>query len=182
MKKFSLIIFLVIFLCFNLAQVFGQPEGLTTHQSQEIHKEDDSHFHRHHFAVFIGATSQLEGKETHFTLGLDYSIRPFSTMRFGIGVFGEAIMASHTEWLLGFAFYYYLTENIWVRTGPGIEMSNVESEHGDHETESHKEFLYRIGMGYHFDIAGFAITPSIDVDIVDGKLFLVFGLSIGKSF
>lgn len=173
----------LLLLCLNLSQAFGQQHQSTSDQSHDTREEGEgSHFHRNHLAFFSGVTSELEAEKTHFTLGADYVNRPFSTKHWGIGVFGEAIMASHTEWLLGITCNYYFEENIWLRTGPGIEMVKVEGGHGDHDSETHKEFLYRIGLGYDFDVAGFTMAPSLDVDFVGGESFLVLGLNIGKGF
>ncbi|MGB5849654.1 MAG: hypothetical protein WBH40_14265, partial [Ignavibacteriaceae bacterium] len=58
-----------------------------------------------------------------------------------------------------------LTEHLWIRTGPGIEILQEENEHND-ETESKTEFLVRIGAGYDFHFGMFTVSPSIDIDFL----------------
>ena len=143
--------------------------------------ELENHFHYNHFAVFAGASSLFEREETHFTLGADY-IRYFSPeSNFAVGIYSEAIFAHHTEWVFGAVLFYGLTEHLWIRTGPGIEILQEENEHSG-ESESKTEFLIRIGAGYDFHLGNFTISPSIDIDFLRSTTTLVWGLNFGIGF
>jgi len=82
--------------------------GAGTH---ETHKP-----HQNHIAVFGGMTNNLEKKGSSPTIGLDFG-RNFTIGRtsVGVGFFGEAIVGSHTEWLLGALFYYKPARALWFR-------------------------------------------------------------------
>jgi hypothetical protein len=170
--KFILLVSLFILLPFYL---FAQ---------DEIHKtnsEEENHFHYNHFAVFAGASSLFEKNETHFTLGADY-IRYFSPeSNFAAGVFAEAIFAHHTEWLFGALLYYGLTEHLWIRTGPGIEILQEDLECGC-GTKTKTEFLVRLGAVYDFHLGKFSISPSLDIDFLRNSTTLVWGVNFGMGF
>jgi hypothetical protein len=139
--------------------------------------------HWNHIAVFDGATSKFEKEGTHFTLGLDY-IRKFPPSgRWAISIFGEAIFEEHTEWLIGIPLFYRLYDNLWVRTGPGIEiLQEEEHDHGETKTEIKVEFLWRVGIGYDFEFGKYSIAPSIDVDFGRSTTAVVWGLNFGYGF
>ncbi len=172
MKFILLIIMTLILLQFTL---FSQSEN------HKINSEPEDHFHYNHFALFVGASTLFERDQTSFTLGADY-IRYFSPESdFAVGVFSEAIFAHHTEWLFGAVLFYGLTEHLWIRTGPGIEILQEENEHSG-ETESKTEFLIRIGTGYSIHIGRFFIDPSIDIDFLRSSTTLVWGVNLGMAF
>ncbi len=172
MKLVLLIIITVLLLPFRF---FAQSEN---HNSN---LEEGNHFNYNHVAVFIGASSLFERDATYFTLGADY-IRYFSPESdFAVGVFSEAIFAHHTEWLFGAVLFYGLTEHLWFRTGPGIEILQEENEHNG-ETETKTEFLIRIGTGYSIHFGKFFIDPSIDIDFFRSSTTLVWGVNFGTAF
>ena len=142
--------------------------------------------HQHHIAVFGGATVNLEKSGAHATIGLDYVFR-LSEGRspFGIGLYGEAILAGHTEWVVGMLAVYYPVDGLWFRTGPGVEFV-TEDDEGEGRAEgtlSHSgEFLYRVGAGYTFGVGRFTVAPSLDLDIVRAHASLVAGVNFGYGF
>jgi hypothetical protein len=172
LKKVILMISVILLLPNNF---FAQSEN---HKSNF---EEGEHFYYNHFALFVGASSLFERDDTHFTLGLDY-LRYFSPeSNFGAGVFAEAIFAHHTEWLFGALLYYGLTEHLWVRTGPGIEILQEDLECGC-GTETKTEFLIRIGAGYSIHFGKFFVDPSIDFDFLRSSTTLVWGVNFGTAF
>ena len=139
----------------------------------EINSETENHFHYNNFAIFTGASTLLQKKETHFTLGADF-IRRFSPeSNFSAGIYTEAIFAHHTEWLFGAVLFYWLTEHLWIRSGPGIEIKEIESKTG---------FLIRIGAGYSIHFGKFFIDPSVDIDFLRSSTTLVWGVNFGIGF
>lgn len=147
----------------------------------EINSETENHFHYNNFAIFTGASSLFKKNETHFTLGADF-IRNFSPeSNFSAGIYTEAIFAHHTEWLFGAALFYWLTEHLWIRSGPGIEIKQEENEHTD-EIESKTGFLIRIGAGYSIHFGKIFMDPSVDIDFLRSSTTLVWGVNFGIGF
>ena len=171
MKKSVLIISIIIFLPFGF---FAQSEN------HETSLDGENHFHYNHFALFVGASSLFEREETHFTLGADYVRYLSPESNFAVGIYTEAIFAHHTEWLFGAVLFYRLTEHLWIRSGPGIEILQEEIAHTG-ETESKTEFLYRVGAGYSFHFGRISIAPSVDLDFVRSSPTLVWGVNIGMG-
>jgi hypothetical protein len=150
-------------------------------ENHKINSEPEDHFHHNHIALFVGASTLLERDHTSFTLGADY-IRYFSPESdFAAGVYTEAIFSHHTEWLFGVVFFYGLTEHLWVRTGPGIEILQEDLECG-YATKTKAEFLIRIGAGYSIHFGNFSVDPSIDIDLLRSSTTLVWGLNFGTAF
>jgi len=174
----QLSLILLLFCTINSFSQDFDSEIESNHDSEgEMH---NAHFHRNHFGVFLGATTELEeDKDTHFTLGIDYTRRITNNGRWGLGVFGEAIFANHTEWLFGIPLYFYPTNKLWLRAGPGVEFHKKKKESGK-ETEA--EFLIRTGIGYSIELNKFTIAPSFSVDFLRNKTSLVWGISILKEF
>ena len=172
MKCVLLIIITMLLLPFRF---FAQSEN---HNSN---LEDENHFYYNRVAIFTGASSLFEREETHFTLGADY-IRYFSPeSNFAAGIYTEAIFAHHTEWIFGAVLFYGLTEHLWIRTGPGIEILQEDLECGC-GTETKTEFLIRIGTGYSIHFGKFFIDPSIDIDFLRSSTTLVWGVNFGMGF
>jgi hypothetical protein len=140
---------------------------------------------RHHFSVLAGGTRNFDENETHGTYGADYVYRlGWNHGRFGLSGFGEIVFAEHTEWILGFPLYVYLTPELFLCAGPGVEFVKKEKEEPTGtKTERDAEFLVRVGTGYVFELGGgFSLTPTVDYDGVRHNRSLVFGTAIGRSF
>jgi len=169
--------FLVVFITLLLnCNLYSQDED-----EHNKFTELESHFHYNHFALFGGASTLFEGNQTSFTLGADY-IRYFSPeSNFALGIYTEAIFAHHTEWVFGAVLFYGLTEHLWIRTGPGIEIMQEDLECGC-GTKTKTEFLVRIGAGYDIHIGLFTISPSIDIDFLRSTTTLVWGVNAGLAF
>ena len=81
------------------------------HQDQNAHET-----HLNHIAIFGGVTANLEKKDTPPTIGVDFTRRlTVGKPILGVGLFGEAILGTHTEWLLGVLFYYKPFQALWFR-------------------------------------------------------------------
>lgn len=178
----------IIWISVIISNMMAQPL-----EEASAHGKSDGHFHLNHIAMFAGATSFIEKVGTHFSLGVDY-LRYFRhEQRWGISIFGEVILAEHTEWLFGIPIYYQFENNLWLRSGPGLEFHKEEiTEKNGHEdseadqnhtaTESKTEFVLRIGMGYNIHVATITIAPSLDLDFLRSTTSLVWGINVGKGF
>ncbi|MFC2164527.1 hypothetical protein ACFLT2_05965 [Acidobacteriota bacterium] len=189
-KKESLIkkIGFLTLLTFFLVVSFHLPLLAEEEEHGETHGH---HFHRHHLGVTLAATSHLEkGGSTYFTLGAEYEYR--LSPLFGIGLIGELIFGKETEYLFALPFFIHVTESLWFRIAPGLEVAHHSEESGDsHGEENHgngehssqkAKFLTRIGAGYNFNAGGFIITPTIDLDFLRSQTSLVWGITIGRGF
>ncbi|MGB5874302.1 MAG: hypothetical protein WBG80_13675 [Bacteroidota bacterium] len=175
-----------------LAIIFGLYPDACICQDSPSHDEPGAGIHgthqphMNHIAVFGGVTVNLEKKGSSPTIGVDYTRRLTDGKPIlGVGFFGEAILAAHTEWLVGALFYYKPFPALWFRAGPGVEFITGEAEGGSHNDEhlSHStEFVFRIGAGYAFNVGVFTLVPGIDLDIVREHTALVAGLNVGYGF
>ena len=178
--RYIVSIIMLIGSCFGFAYAQETDEPLSNQSPTE-----KDHLDNNHIALFVGATSQVEQKGTHFSLGLDY-LRVLSESRqWAAGGFAEVIFTKHPEWLFGALLFYQPAGTFWIRTGPGIEF--LTHEETDPEcncvyTTSQTEILYRIGVGYSFHTKDFVFAPSVDIDFVRSTTAIVWGLNIGKSF
>jgi len=172
LKKVLLVTGVILLLSTNM---FAQSEN------KKIDSEPEEKFYYNHFALFVGASTIFERDNTNFTLGADY-VRYFSPESdLAAGIFSEAVFAHHTEWLFGVVMFYGLTEHLWVRTGPGIEILQEDLLCGC-GTKTNTEFLVRIGAGYSIHFGKFFVDPSIDVDFLRSSTTLVWGLNFGTAF
>ena len=147
-------------------------------------KENSEHIiHNNHIAIFLGGTTFFKKGESHFSVGLDYVYRPDVEKPWAFSLFGEAIFAEHTEYLIGLPVYYGFNNIWWIRAGPGLEIIQEEEHHGDVvETKTEVEFLVRIGVGYPLHVGAFTITPSLDFDLVRNNDAIVWGINFGYGF
>jgi hypothetical protein len=152
----------------TVSPALGEDAG---HENVSSHEEAHE-FHRNWAALFIGITSE-ERRNGKPALGVEYArhLNP----GFAIGGIVEYTFGDHNFWVVAVPFAY--------RTGPwkayvapGFEVEELR------DGPSESEFLLRIGGEYAFEIGELEIAPQIDVDFVDGKTVLVFGVTIGTSF
>jgi hypothetical protein len=181
LKKVILLVVISVWI-FN-GNLLGQD-----HQSAEKSAQDyseEAHHDINHLAVFIGGTAMLENKGTYFSLGLDYLSILSTSRNWGAGGFAEVIFAKYPEWVFGGLIYYRLINQLFIRTGPGIEIlrhEEIDLECNCTHVKSETEFLYRIGIGYSYHKESLILSPTIDLDIVRSASALVFGVNIGFAF
>lgn len=140
--------------------------------------------HNNHFAIFAGNTHSIDPKSDDLTFGADY-VRGITSWM-GIGIYGEAILAEQTAWIIGATLNFNIVSGLGFRTGPGIEFaSHIPHVEGSHEilpSETSSEILYRAGLYYAIDAGDLVITPSVDFDLVKDQKFIVYGINFGASF
>lgn len=173
----------------------GVPVGAQEHD-QEPHSEDEAAeheehtFHRHHVAVFLGATTAVPkhggeevvetesegggssgetGSVTEASIGLDYEYR--LSRVWGIGFLFDYVGGEARASVAGLSLYLHPVGGLKLLAAPGIE---------HHEGEN--EFLVRLGLGYELEVGRWALTPGASVDFVGGDEAYVYGLYIGRGF
>ena len=157
------------------ASVTAQKEVEATHKRPH-QVSHEGHVHHNHVSVFVGGTSRLENdRNSDLTLGADYERLLDSEGHWGVGAFGEAILADHTEWLAGGTVTYSPRHRIVFSVGLGAEW---HQSHGETETE----FLVRLGAGYTFSKGQWSFTPGGYFDFVREETSLVWGLYVGRGF
>jgi hypothetical protein len=134
------------------------------HGEMAGHEELES---RHHSALFVGNTHKHG--EDELTWGLEYYYAVHPKIRFGGMV--EYAGGDFRDWLfLGLAVWRPVA-NLLVIGGPGFELH-----------ENHREFAFRVGVGYKFPIGRFAIVPNFNVDFIDGEEVKVYGVAFEFEF
>ena len=129
-------------------------------------------FHKHHVGVFAsGATTNLHEDHTSFTLGADYEYR--ISPRVGIGVLGDVVFAPHRETILAGALVTHPAGGLKVLFAPGVIFIDGSSEN---------HFVARFGFGYDFHVARASLAPTFNLDVIEGHVSLVYGVTLGFGF
>ncbi|OFZ81181.1 MAG: hypothetical protein A2583_05245 [Bdellovibrionales bacterium RIFOXYD1_FULL_53_11] len=119
-----------------------------------------------HVAAFAGATNS--GSSTHLTLGAELEIKPPALLGFiGIETIGERIFSAPAVHVAGIGLAVHPLLGFKFRAIPGLLLAG----------SSH--FLMRVGAGYDFSFTPLIITPSFNLDFVNGQTLKVFGVSVG---
>jgi hypothetical protein len=180
-KKAILLVFISVLIFYG--NLLAQDQQSTEKSSQEISEE--AHHDMNELAAFIGGTAKLENKGTYFSLGLDYLRALSSSRKWGAGGFAEVIFTKHPEWVFGGLIYYRSVYQLFIRTGPGIEIlrhEEIDPECNCTHVKSKTEFLYRIGLGYSYHKNSLVLSPTLDLDIGRSTTAFVFGVNVGFSF
>lgn len=148
--------------------------------AQEAGEEEAEY--RNAVELFVGAVTETEESASGPGIGIEYQ-RHLST-RWSLGI--EAIEISTTNVSRGFLvvvpLYFNLVGGLGLKAGPGIEGSREEPEDGG-EGESTTRFAMRFGAGWEFELGKrFTLTPEVNMDVIEGNLTWVYGLSFGVEF
>jgi hypothetical protein len=130
---------------------------------------EEAHQHRHHVAVFVGAT-HAEGTDEP-TLGAHYEY--LVTPKIGVGALVDHAGGDLDSTIVAAALGFHPHAGWTLIAAAG----NENTDHGD-------EFIVRIGVGYDFELGGgWALRPQLNFDFVeDEETKEVYGISIGKAF
>ena len=132
------------------------------------------HFHKNHFALFLGSTQPDEhGERTDaaFTVGIDYERR--LNRRIGVGFLADMVTGGNREALVGLPLFLHFGKRAKFQLAPGW-----------HEVaESHDAGLvWRTGFIWDFEVGKNTISPSIYYDITEHENLFVVGVGIGKGW
>lgn len=192
MVKRLLIFFLILFI-FSCNELISQEENLE--EQEKEHKISN-----YHFSIFNGFTSNFEHKTDDYTLGIDYEQRLlFLDRMFGIGLIIEGVFAEHKENILAIPITAHLGfADLKLFLAPGVifgektvetfsshlnklKKEAILKEEIITKTESYRNFLFRLGVGYDFHYNIFGITPTLAFDFYNGVMSIIWGVSLGLS-
>jgi len=159
LSKVRLVMAASLFVLSSVATADAEEAG------QSYHEHD-----RHKIELGISNTHTEHG-ENAFTMAASYNYR-FSESA-SIGVLTEYAFDPLETWILGVPLKIYPGAG-WVLTAmPAAEIH-----------DSHSEPLFRLGVGYEFEIEGTnsSLSPEFNVDWVDDEVNFVIGLSLGFGF
>lgn len=163
--------------------------------AQEEHGAEASHeeheFHRHHLALFLGASTKPEAEtdsKTAFTFGVGYEFRV--QRRWGVGAFVEGLPDPGDRKraaVAAAAFFVHPVGELRLVAAPGVEFTQaMDSEVGTQSAEAEGDeasFLLRLGAAYEFRLGRFSIAPEFNLDLVKfEEAVLVYGLGFGVGF
>ncbi len=130
-------------------------------------------------SLILAGTSDED--EDVFTVGLDYEHRIHDFV--GVGAVVEyATDDIDAVTLLG-VVDLHLWRGLGIQTGPGVEFVREEEEEpgGTRKTDK-REFVYRAGLLYEFEIGAFVFTPQVHYDYSTGKDAVIYGAAFGFHF
>ena len=137
--------------------------------ADKAHDDHENHPHRHHVALFLGATDREKGHDTEPTIGADYEFR-FHRI-FGAAALIDSAWKETETTVVGAGIFVHPHGGLKFLLAPGLE-----------EHHGHNEFMVRVGAAYDFHVGSFSISPTVNVDFVDGKGAVVYGLAFGYGF
>ena len=180
MKQLTIITILLANLIFAMFSASAQEH--TQHDDAQAH-EHDTHYHKNHVALLVGATSNLSHSSTLFTAGVDYEFRFHE--KIGIGFGAELLTGDATEYVLGIPVFIHPVSSLKFNFGPLLVL--LEEHSDDHstepETEMVSEFGLRIGVAYDFHIGKrFSLTPMVNYDYVNKSSAVMYALGFGIGF
>jgi hypothetical protein len=156
-----------LFVAAVLVVVVARPSAA----SDEHHDEAQVH-HRHHVSVLLGGAVRSEHGETEsgFGLGAEYEYRIHPLV--GAGALVEVASGSLRDVIVASFVAVHPWRGLLLVAGPGAEIPN----------EGDAEFLFRLGIAYHFTMDRFTVGPDFNVDLVNGHPTYVIGLAFGVGF
>ncbi|MCP5002792.1 MAG: hypothetical protein GY941_02405 [Planctomycetes bacterium] len=130
-------------------------------------REAVDEFFPNHIAFVFGVAHE-ERRENGGIVGIEYERR--LSQSFGIGALAEHTFGDLDFWVYAIPFGYHIDR--WkVYVAPGIEDGHLGTE-----------FMIRVGGEYAFEVGSWDISPTLDIDFVDGEQVLGVGVSIGLGF
>jgi len=133
--------------------------------------------------LFLGAVSETDPTETGAALGIEYNRR--LSRLWSIGIEGAEFSTTDTrrDWVLLVPVYLHPAGGLSLKVAPGVEHGTVVRDEGGEPEDEGREFLFRIGVGWEFEIGRrWSATPEVNLDFVDGRRTWVYGVSLGVRF
>jgi hypothetical protein len=168
----SLLIAIVLLVFPQLVWSASADDNVNTHEELESEKQNV-------LSMILAGTSDAD--ESAFTIGLDFEHRIHRYL--GVGAVIEyATDDIDAVTLLGVADLH-LWRGLAIQTGPGVEfVGEEEEENGRTTTNNRREFVYRVGVVYEFDVGKFLVMPQVHYDYSTGADAVIYGLAFGFGF
>jgi hypothetical protein len=130
-------------------------------------------------SLILGGTSNDD--ENAGTVGLDFEHRIHRLL--GLG----AVVEYATDDIDAVSLFGVLDLHLWkglaIQTGPGVEfVGEEEEEAGETTSVNRREFLYRVGVIYEFEIGKLLLIPQVHYDYSTGKDTVVYATAFGFKF
>jgi hypothetical protein len=152
-------------------------------EHQDDHKTHDKHhnFHKHHLALFNGATTNFTHSSTDYSLGIDYEFR--LTKTFGLGLLGEYIFTDNGEFIAGVPAFLHFAKSLKITGAPLLIYKEEHIDDHTHHGEANMKtiFAFRVGVSYGFHLGKVSVAPAVNFDMGESNA-LVYGLNIGIGF
>lgn len=134
--------------------------------------EGGHHYPAHIPGIFIGIT---DGDPSELTIGAEYEYK--WNKKFGVGGVVEHLSGYHNGdgATVGVALLHFHPAG-GLRLSAGL---GKEWVHGAHPTSYG---LARLGVAYDFEVNGIGIAPTFNVDFVNNKKVIVYGIAFNKHF
>ena len=130
-------------------------------------------------SLILGGTSTDD--ENAFTIGLDFEHRIHPLL--GIGAVVEYVTDDIDSLTLIGALDIHIWRGFAIQTGPGVEfVGEKEEEVGGTTSTNRREFVYRVGALYEFEIGKLLVTPQIHYDYSSGDDSVVYLTGFGFKF
>jgi hypothetical protein len=141
--------------------------------------EDESVVGQNVLSLILGGTSTRD--EDAFTVGLDFEHRVHPLLGMG------AVVEYSVDDIDALALIGVLDLHIWrglaIQTGPGLEfVGEEEVEDGRTLSVNRREFLYRVGLIYEFEIGELLVIPQVHYDYSTGDDSVVYATAFGFTF
>ena len=155
--------------------------------AEEVHGDDDHHYHDNHVAVFLGGTSPFDQEragKTSFTVGADYERRftqAVGAMALADFAFGDLTRTA----LFAALFAGRPIADLRLAIGPGIEFVEEDEilEDGSTSTKHTGYFVISTRATYDFHVGVVSLTPAAGLDFVgETKTAFVYGGAVGIGF
>jgi hypothetical protein len=142
-------------------------------------QEDEGSDKQNVLSLILGGTSDRD--ENVFTVGLDFEHRVHPLL--GVGAVIEYATDDIDALTLIGALDFHLWRGLAIQTGPGVEFVGEEEEEAGRTTSSNRrEFVYRVGVVYEFEIGKLLVTPQVHYDYSTGNDAVVYATALGFKF
>jgi hypothetical protein len=171
-KSVSLKSSLIPFFAALCLAVLTVPSAVSAVEEEEVEPQNV-------LSLLLGGTS--DDDESAFTVGLDFEHRIHPLL--GVG----AVVDYATDDIDAVSLFGVLDFHLWkglaIQTGPGVEfVGEEEEEEAGTISVNRREFVYRVGLVYEFEIGKLLVIPQVHYDYSSGKDSVVYATGIGFKF
>ncbi len=154
--QFGTLVFAVLFYAIAIAE---DPASTADKEADDF---------RNRVSLFGGMTQ--DGSEYGASVGLEYEYRLGPHL--GLGGLAEYTGGDFDSWVLCVPFFIHPYAGWAVWLAPGAEIEEEENN-----------FLFRVGLGYDFEIyPRWSVAPEINVDFTNGNTKLAYGFTLSWDF